>query len=179
MHFSFVSGDPALDLAATIGYRRTEPVDLVQGPADLERWVRACEELPAEIAADLESFDAAITLREAVYSLALARTRGHPFDPGDVEVLNAAANGPALALELVNDGMCITGGIRAALAHVARSGITVLADATTPIKECARPECTRLYLDRSRGARRTWCGMAECGNRVKAAAYRARRRAAG
>lgn len=209
-----MSGDPALDLAATVGYRRTEPVDLLKGPADLERWVSACDGLPAEVAADLASFDTAITLREAVYRLALARTRGDPFDPADVEVLNVTANGPALALELVDGGMRITGGIRAALAHVARSGITVLAAAPTPstanqtaanqtaaapaatspaansssstatppaapIKQCARPDCTRLYLDRSRGARRTWCGMSECGNRVKAAAYRARRRAAG
>ncbi|OLT42569.1 hypothetical protein BJF85_22315 [Saccharomonospora sp. CUA-673] len=209
MEFSFVSGDPALDLAATVGYRRTEPVDLLKGPADLERWVNACDGLPAEVAADLASFDAAVTLREAVYRLALARTRGDPFDPADVEVVNTTANGPALALELVDGGMRITGGIRAALAHVARGGITVLAAAPTPsavsqsaaapapssppadssssnatppaapIKECARPDCTRLYLDRSRGARRTWCGMSECGNRVKAAAYRARRRAAG
>src|SRR5690606_37724562 len=96
VEFSFVSGDPALDLAATVGYRRTEPVDLLKGPADLERWVSACDGLPAEVAADLASFDTAITLREAVYRLALARTRGDPFDPADVEVLNVTANGPAL-----------------------------------------------------------------------------------
>nr|WP_272918512.1 CGNR zinc finger domain-containing protein [Nocardiopsis alba] len=53
----------------------------------------------------------------------------------------------------------------------------MLADPEVALKECGRPDCTRLYLDRSRGARRTWCGMDECGNRVKAAAYRARRRA--
>lgn len=63
-------------------------------------------------------------------------------------------------------------------AHVARTGIAMLADRHACLKECGRPGCTRLYLDRSRGARRTWCGMEACGNRVKAAAYRARRQAA-
>ncbi|WP_442789047.1 CGNR zinc finger domain-containing protein [Glaciihabitans sp. GrIS 2.15] len=33
-----------------------------------------------------------------------------------------------------------------------------------------------MFAGRSRGARRTWCGRDECGNRVKAAAYRARLR---
>nr|WP_281353719.1 CGNR zinc finger domain-containing protein [Phytoactinopolyspora mesophila] len=54
----------------------------------------------------------------------------------------------------------------------------MLGDPQACLKECGRAGCTRVYLDRSRGARRTWCGMDECGNRVKAAAYRARMRAA-
>ncbi|MGI5425384.1 CGNR zinc finger domain-containing protein [Streptomyces sp. CA-179760] len=54
----------------------------------------------------------------------------------------------------------------------------MLADPHARLKECGRPGCTRVYLDRSRGGRRAWCGMEECGNRVKAAAYRARRRGA-
>jgi predicted RNA-binding Zn ribbon-like protein len=45
-------------------------------------------------------------------------------------------------------------------------------------RECERPACTRLFVDRSRGGTRAWCGMAECGNRVKAADYRARKAAA-
>ncbi|TQS31244.1 CGNR zinc finger domain-containing protein [Microbispora sp. KK1-11] len=44
------------------------------------------------------------------------------------------------------------------------------------VRECARPECTRLFVDRSRGGTRHWCGMEECGNRVKAANYRSRKK---
>nr|WP_272925142.1 CGNR zinc finger domain-containing protein [Streptomyces sp. SID8377] len=44
------------------------------------------------------------------------------------------------------------------------------------LRECARPECTQVYLDHSRGRRREWCAMRTCGNRVKAAAFRARHR---
>ncbi|MFC3987030.1 CGNR zinc finger domain-containing protein [Actinoplanes siamensis] len=38
-------------------------------------------------------------------------------------------------------------------------------------------QCTRLFIDRSRGGTRTWCGMAECGNRIKARQCRARKAA--
>ncbi|MBF8191464.1 CGNR zinc finger domain-containing protein [Nonomuraea sp. K274] len=43
------------------------------------------------------------------------------------------------------------------------------------VRECARPECTRIFVDRSRGGKRQWCGMEECGNRIKAANYRSRK----
>lgn len=46
-------------------------------------------------------------------------------------------------------------------------------------KECGNPECSQIFVDRSRGARREWCAMDPCGNKIKAAAYRARKRANG
>ncbi|WP_180930281.1 ABATE domain-containing protein [Streptomyces sp. AJS327] len=178
MDFAFVSGNPALDLAATVGSRRDEPVDLLATPADLERWVAACEELPAAVTADPATFDSALSLREAVYTLALDRVRGQPFAPDSLRVVNAMAAGPVPGVQLSDAGLHLSGDLRAALSHIARRGIAVLADPHAHLKECGRADCTRVYLDRSRGARRTWCGMEACGNRVKAAAYRARRRAA-
>ncbi|KAF4408472.1 MULTISPECIES: ABATE domain-containing protein [Streptomyces] len=177
MHFAFVSGNPALDLAGTVGSRRDGPVDLLAGPADLERWVAECDGLPGRVTAGPADFESALSLREAVYRLALDRVLGRPFDPGSLDTVNAAAAGPVPAVELGDAGVRVTGDITAALCHVARSGIAVLADPGACLKECGRTDCTRIYLDRSRGARRTWCGMEACGNRVKAAAYRARRRA--
>jgi predicted RNA-binding Zn ribbon-like protein len=44
------------------------------------------------------------------------------------------------------------------------------------VRACANPDCPRLFVDHSRGARRRWCAMAGCGNRAKVAALRARRR---
>jgi predicted RNA-binding Zn ribbon-like protein len=46
------------------------------------------------------------------------------------------------------------------------------------LKRCDDDTCRRVFLDRSRGNRRRWCGMANCGDRSKARAYRSRRRAA-
>ncbi|NLU75598.1 hypothetical protein HCC61_23550 [Streptomyces sp. HNM0575] len=177
MDFAFVSGNPALDLAGTVGFRRDDPVDMLATPADLERWVAACEGLPDRVSADSAAFESAVALREAVYRLALDRVLGRSFDPGSLKVVNDTAAGPVPAVELSDAGLRRSGDLRAVLAEVARSGIAVLADPDACFKECGRTRCTRVYLDRSRGARRTWCGMGECGNRVKAAAYRARRRA--
>ncbi|WP_307849784.1 CGNR zinc finger domain-containing protein [Qaidamihabitans albus] len=177
MHFAFVSGNPALDLAGTVVSRRDEPIDLLAAPADLERWVAECDELPERATADFATFESALSLREAIYRLALDRVLDRPFDPGSLEIVNDTAARPVPTIELSDAGLHVSGDLRAVLSQIARSGIAVLADPHACLKECGRRGCTRIYLDRSRGARRAWCGMDECGNRVKAAAYRARRRA--
>lgn len=169
MSFAFVSGDPSLDLAATVLSRRGSPVDL--------RWLDECAALPSGIAVDPDGFAAARSLREALYRLALDRVLGRQFDSRALEIVTDTAATPPLTARLTGTGVRRSGDLRAALSEVARGGIALLADPHATLKECGRPGCTRIYLDRSRGARRRWCGMAECGNRVKAAAYRARRRA--
>ncbi|BDM69602.1 hypothetical protein HEK616_30890 [Streptomyces nigrescens] len=177
MNFAFVSGNPALDLAGTVGSRRDEPTDLLAAPVDLERWVAECDELPDGVTADFATFESALSLREAIYQLALDRVLDRPFDPRSLGIVNDTAAGPVPTLQLSDTGLQVSGDLAAVLAHIARSGIAVLGDPHACLKECGRTGCTRIYLDRSRGARRTWCGMDECGNRVKASAYRARRRA--
>jgi predicted RNA-binding Zn ribbon-like protein len=42
------------------------------------------------------------------------------------------------------------------------------------VKACEGPECTLLFVDRTRGRARRWCSMAVCGNRAKQAAHRKR-----
>jgi hypothetical protein len=44
----------------------------------------------------------------------------------------------------------------------------------TNVKACEGPECTLLFIDRTRGHARRWCSMAVCGNRAKQAAHRKR-----
>lgn len=44
------------------------------------------------------------------------------------------------------------------------------------VKACPGPDCGWVFVDRSRNGSRRWCQMAECGNRAKGAAFRARRR---
>jgi predicted RNA-binding Zn ribbon-like protein len=47
------------------------------------------------------------------------------------------------------------------------------------VKACPGPDCGWVFRDRSRNGSRRWCDMAECGNRAKGAAFRARRRGRG
>ncbi|MDR3617858.1 MAG: CGNR zinc finger domain-containing protein [Paludisphaera borealis] len=42
------------------------------------------------------------------------------------------------------------------------------------IRVCEGTACTLMFLDRTKAHARRWCSMAVCGNRAKAAAYRAR-----
>jgi hypothetical protein len=44
----------------------------------------------------------------------------------------------------------------------------------TYVKACEGPDCTLLFVDRTRGRARRWCSMAMCGNRAKQAAHRKR-----
>lgn len=176
MTFSFVSGDPALDLAGTVLARWDDPIDLLPTPADLEQWITESDELPDQVAVDTTSFTSALALREAVYQLASDRLHDRSLNHSGLDILNDTAAPPPLQITLSNAGLHETGTISAVLSHIARSGMKALADPRSRFKECSREACSRLYLDRSRGSRRAWCGMDECGNRIKAAAYRARKR---
>jgi predicted RNA-binding Zn ribbon-like protein len=44
------------------------------------------------------------------------------------------------------------------------------------VKRCKGPKCILWFLDVSQNHTRHWCSMAICGNRAKAAAYRARKK---
>jgi len=44
------------------------------------------------------------------------------------------------------------------------------------VKACPGSGCAWVFVDRSRNGSRRWCDMAECGNRAKGAAFRARTR---
>lgn len=169
--FTFISGNAGLDFAGTKTRRRTERNELLAGPADLARWVVEASLLddPPEVG-DLESAKA---LREAIYRLATGAAL-----PGDRELLNSFAVRPPVEITLGADGRVVrAGGLDAALATVAREAATLLGGPlASRVKECGYELCTRLYLDVSRAGSRKWCGMQECGNRVKAAAFRARQR---
>ncbi|AXK35114.1 zf-CGNR multi-domain protein [Streptomyces armeniacus] len=180
MDYAFVSGNAALDLAGTLQWRRTAPRDRLAGPADLRRWIDEAGLLPGGPAdVDTGGFARALELREAVHRLAQDRLEGRRFDRGALDVVNRIAATPGRRVVLTDAGAEVRGDTAAVLADVAAAAIELLADRDLVLKECGRESCTRLYVDRSQGARRTWCGMEECGNRVKAAAYRARRRRGG
>jgi predicted RNA-binding Zn ribbon-like protein len=177
--FKYGTGNLALDLVGTVGHRRGDVVELLAGPADVARWVAGAGLVDRPVAVDGTGFTLAVRLREAVYRLALAAVEGTGYRAGDRRVLNEAAAGPAVQVSLAEDGSVRrTGGLDAALAEVARAAVELLGGpAAATIKECAAPECTRLYVDQSPKRARRWCDMRSCGNRAKVAEFRARQRA--
>jgi predicted RNA-binding Zn ribbon-like protein len=176
--FKYGTGNLALDLAGTVGHRRSDVVELLAGPADVARWVAGAGLVDRPVAVDETGFAHAVRLREAVYRLASAAVEGTGYRAGDRRVLNEVAAGPAVQVSLAEDGSVRrTGGLDAALAEVARAAVELLGGpAASTIKECAGPECTRLYVDLSPKRARRWCDMRSCGNRAKVAEFRARQK---
>jgi predicted RNA-binding Zn ribbon-like protein len=166
-----------LDFVGTLRSRRAEPEERLFSPESLNAWFAEAGLRP-QWQPTRDHLLASIALREAIYSLALARMRGEAFPPESLAVVNRWAAQPPVTRLLTTIGVDVVSTPDSTLSSVARAAIDLLASFDAKIKECGREGCTRLFVDRSHGHRRVWCGMAECGDRVKAASYRARRRQA-
>jgi predicted RNA-binding Zn ribbon-like protein len=157
-----------------VGHRRGERIDLLATPDDLARWTVAAGLLDAPPATG-DDLARAVTLRETIYRLATAARTGSPYEPGDLDLLNATAGHPPADVRLQADGLRRGGDLRAALSSTARAAIELLGGPHAAlIRECEAAPCTRLYIDTSHRRTRRWCDMRGCGNRAKAAAFRSR-----
>ncbi|MGV9870710.1 CGNR zinc finger domain-containing protein [Rhodococcus koreensis] len=178
--FVYVSGRHCLDFAGTILWRRTLRTELLETPADLQRWVTGahlCDEMEPPSTDDVHD---ALRLREAIYGAVGAALTGSTPRATEAEVglLNTAAAGPLPTLTLTREGHTTSTGTPGnTLSLLARDAIELIGSPEmAKVKECSNPDCTRLFVDLSRGFSRRWCGMAECGNRIKAADYRRRKK---
>lgn len=178
MRHTFLSGDPALDFTATLRSRPTVPFDMLSSPESLDVWFRESGVVDCDTGCGPADLERALVVREAIYLLVVARMSGRPYDGAALALVNSAARTPSAIPQLTPTGRRTEATPAAALSSVARHTVELLSGAEIPLlKACANPECTRIYIDRSRGTRREWCGMDPCGNKMKAAAYRARKRA--
>lgn len=178
MEHRFPSGIPALDFTGTLRMRRSiRPLEMLDSPESLIAWLRACWLADAELECGPSDVAEAVVLREAIYQLVLTRIAGDPYPQDALRLVNDTARHEPPTVQLTATGRRVEATMQQAFSHIARDAIAVLSDPGVPLlKECANPECTQFYVDRSRGARREWCRMDPCGNRIKAAAYRARKR---
>lgn len=177
MSHVFVSGNAALDFVGTLKWRRSAPEELLETPLSLRAWLAESGVLTAPGLPTARELDDARRAREVIYALVSHRAAGQPLPAAAVGRLNELARQATVTPRLTAAGVRREGGTREAVSAVARSAIELLADDAAVVRECSRPECTRVFLDRSRGHRRAWCGMEECGNQAKVAAYRRRRAA--
>jgi predicted RNA-binding Zn ribbon-like protein len=180
--FRFVAGNRALDFLCTLGNRHLRPTERLRERADLDRWLDAAG-LSVSQRASRRDLEDARRLRESVSRLTRATLAGEAPDEKDLRALNEWARRPALAPQVepsLERRWVAEHSVQAALALVAREAVELL---TGPerhlIRECAAaPQCSLLYLDRSRAHRRRWCQMEVCGSRAKMTSYRRRRGAA-
>lgn len=177
MKFEFIAGDVALDFVATVAERTTTREDQLREPADLAQWLADAGVLDAPPPVTELDLEAARELREAMYEYVVHLTGG-PEPSAEVRfILNRHATGGNVALRLDRRWeLQRTGDVRSALGVITREAFFLSEDdRRDAICWCAGPACTRAFIDRSHGRRRRWCGMSGCGDRAKAAAYRARR----
>jgi predicted RNA-binding Zn ribbon-like protein len=176
--FRFVSGHRALNLLATLGNRHRAPVERLRDPADLTRWFTAADLVVPGTASETD-LDDARQLRETINRLTRALLADQAPQRGDLDALNRWARRPALAPQADADLQRHWIGdpaAPAALALIAREATELLTGPERAlIRECAAaPNCSLLYLDRSRAGRRRWCEMDRCGSRAKMTSYRHR-----
>jgi len=178
--FAISSGNLALDFVATLGERRDARHEHLREPADVADWLVAAGVLDEAASTDGQTLGEAVALREALFVVVerLLDDPGSPLPQAELDVVNRAAALPPPEVALRGDRtLARSGSWRAGLSAVARAGLGLVDPGVGALKWCADPTCTHPFLDRSRGHRRRWCEMAGCGDRAKAAAYRARRRA--
>lgn len=178
MEHAFPCENLALDFVGTLRARRgAEPVEKLASPAGLDAWFVESGLVDKDPHCREHDVAKAIALREAVYSLVTARMAGDDYDDGALLLVNQVARMPSVVLQLTTGGRVVDATPDQAMSSVARAAIDILGgpDALL-LKECGRPECTQVFIDRSRGSRREWCAMRTCGNKVKGASYRARLR---
>ncbi len=176
--FSFRSGQLCLDFAATLMFRKTDqPRELLDSPAKLSEWALASGTVSVSVPCGPRELSEAADLREVIYRLATALITRRQAGSEELAVLSRHGQCAPVAVSLSPDRTITRSGTMAAvLASIARDAIELLGGPEAQrLRQCGRDGCTRMFVDRSHGRNRTWCGMRECGNRVNAAAYRRRK----
>jgi predicted RNA-binding Zn ribbon-like protein len=166
----------------TLHWYEGAPIELIGTEADFAAWL-AEHALPAAHLAG--SLPAAHRLREHTRAMTTALAMGRTPPQADMTALGAALAAPTGHLALVDlesprPGLAFaTDTSDAALVafQVALSLATFLGSSERRrLKLCANPGCGFAFVDTSTNATRRWCYMRYCGNRLKARAFRRRRR---
>lgn len=144
---------------------------------------RAGARRPGEAAAVVAR---ALALRAALYRLFGTRLLGRALGREDLDVLEGELERMRHGERLVESddgtvGVAWMGGdgdLDAVLWPVLRSAVALLSSrpALERLGQCDGERCGWLFVDVSRGGRRRWCDMADCGNVAKVRTHRAKRR---
>jgi predicted RNA-binding Zn ribbon-like protein len=178
MSFIFVSGNLALDFIGTLKWRRSDLEELLNVPADVAAWAHESGVITTPFEVSDAEFEALLGFRETIYRLVSGELAGSPLPDTDVETLNMKLEARTPHVRLEHGELIRTGDAANLAASIAIAAAELLtSEDRARLKECGRENCTRVFIDRSRSGTRTWCGMEECGNRIKAANYRSRRKA--
>lgn len=155
--------------------------DAIRTADDLAIWLRERGALPQNGRVTAEEHDRAIAIREGLRALG----RINNDEPVEAEPL-ARMNGALGAVRMIAalepgrwELRPATRGVDGYLGTLLGSVVAAMADGSwARVKSCRNDVCRWLFYDYSRNHSGTWCTMAICGSRMKARAYRSRRREA-
>jgi predicted RNA-binding Zn ribbon-like protein len=147
-------------------------------PDCLREWLSDHELLDADATVSAADLRQAISVRQALARLAIARQESR-LDSDAVEVLNRAARSAQMSVSFGPRGRaCIESlapAVDGALGKIIAIVLDAMADGTWDrFKICRDPGCSWAFYDRSKNHSGTWCNIASCGNLAKARTYRAR-----
>jgi len=191
----FVGDRLWLDFVNTDDVRRGTPVDALYDFEAFVHWLELAAVLDAERAAglrrraDQQPAGASAALAEARRVRAVLRTlaeRGAVSERVRLDALGEinrvlSRSAGTRRVELRADGSFtrsfVPGGDAFAglLIPVVDSAADALILGELPrVRRCADGRCARVFYDATKNGRRRWCDMATCGNRAKAARFRAK-----
>jgi predicted RNA-binding Zn ribbon-like protein len=176
-----VGGHLALDFCNTAGDHLAEqPDELLRDWESFLRWAAQAGLIqPAsyfELLGHPEPLPPIIQLREAIYRVGLAAVGNGRISERDLALIYERSNGhrPGIAFR--------SNAVRwqPAPSHASQQICAVLAGEALSlfcspraarVGICGGGRCGWLFLDGSRGKRRQWCDMSDCGSRAKARRY--------
>jgi predicted RNA-binding Zn ribbon-like protein len=178
--FRFI-GRLCLDFAQTGDMGWGTRYERLTSPSELQRWLSLCPLQLSRVRVRPEDLEQAWTLRGAIWSVAEAVLTDTPPRTPDVRLINGTASQPNLAREL--DAKATSMSWRrptaaAALATIAQDAVVLFGDPVqrARLHRCENPRCRVIFYDDSRPGLRRWCASNRCGDRVRARAYRDRKR---
>ena len=122
-----------------------------------------------------DALASAIALREALYFIFYAASRGDAPLADDLELLQRhlqrALREPRIVRQEGRFSVAFAddGAATAPLDTIARSAVELLAsDELGRVRVCSSDGCDWLFVDQTRNRSRRWCEMKACGNRAKA-----------
>jgi predicted RNA-binding Zn ribbon-like protein len=191
--FLFLGNHLALDFLNTCPVQNGEAVELLPDFDALLRWFQAADLLSAREAASLRLqwegsaqaqsvVEAMRELRERLRKEVNAIERGVTVHRPTVDELNRLMSEHPMLTRLKASGSVSTTELwfrpcrpEDLFAPVAQSAATLFAEVhRNRVRKCG--QCVLHFYDTSKKGTRRWCSMQMCGNRVKVAAYAARRR---
>ena len=192
--FRFVGEHLALDFVNTRTDEHGTVTDVLTSFGDVTAWLEAAGALTCADGRALRAFEGSRQASEALSEVRAFRnvlramldehrergTIGARF----VKAVNERLDACGCARALVRDGDGYALRVqhrferpRDVLMPLANAAAELIAhEDLTRVKRCGGDCCDMYFLDTSRNRSRTWCDMAVCGNRAKAAAYYRRSR---